>query len=137
MILLDTTPLVALCDRRDSYHRRAVGHLQTLARSAFATCDAVIAEACFHLVHQAPRQRLHALLDQLDVVALPAKLDRAYRKEVFDWLEKYADNEPDWADGCLAVLCGRDTTAEVWTYDSEFSTTWRRPDGTNIPLAVA
>ena len=55
---------------------------------------------------------------------------------MFDWLARHADHEPDWADGCLAVLSGLDTTARVWTYDSEFRTIWRRPDGTVIPLAV-
>ena len=28
--------------------------------------------------------------------------------EVLDWLTKYADHEPDWADACLAILSGRD-----------------------------
>lgn len=137
MILLDTTPLVALCDGRDSHHGRAVRHLQALTGSAFATCDAVITEACFHLGHPAQRQRLRALLDELDVGVFPESADRAYRTAVFDWLEKYGDNEPDWADGCLAVLCGRDTAAQLWTYDSEFRTIWRRPDGTRIPLTAA
>ena len=35
-----------------------------------------------------------------------------------------------------AVLCGRDKALKVWTYDGEFRTTWRRPDGTAIPLAT-
>jgi hypothetical protein len=40
------------------------------------------------------------------------------------------------ADGCIAVLSGRDRRLKVWTYDREFRTTWRRPDGTVIPMAV-
>lgn len=136
MILLDTGPLVALCDKRDPYHERAISDLKDLSGSAFATCEAVIAEACFHLGHQAQRLRLSALLDELDVVPLPARSDRRYRSEVFDWLVKYAEHEPDWADGCLAVLSGREAAAKVWTYDGEFGTTWRRPDGTTIPLLV-
>ncbi len=46
------------------------------------------------------------------------------------------DRLPDWADGCLAVLSGRHLNAKVWTCDREFRTTWRRPDGRAIPLAV-
>jgi hypothetical protein len=53
-----------------------------------------------------------------------------------DWLAKYADDEPDWADACLAALSGRDKDLTVWTYDREFQTTWRRLNGTAIPLAV-
>jgi hypothetical protein len=55
---------------------------------------------------------------------------------VFDWMEKYADHEPDWTDGCLAVLCGRDRSLKVWTCDTEFRSIWRRPDGSTVPLAV-
>ena len=56
--------------------------------------------------------------------------------EVLDWLTKYADHEPDWADACLAILSERDKNLKVWTYDREFRTTWRRSNGTVIPLAV-
>lgn len=136
MILIDTGPLVALCDVRDPKHETAVDNLQKLARAEFATCDAVVAEACFHLPRRAQRQRLRAVLDDLDVVAIPGATDAGFRYDVFAWLLKYADHEPDWADACIAVLCGGDRTLSVWTYDKEFHTTWRRPDGTRIPLAV-
>jgi hypothetical protein len=56
------------------------------------------------------------------------------------WLRRFNENnvdyQLDWADACRAVLCGRERDAKVWTYDREFRTTWRRPDGTAIPLAV-
>jgi predicted nucleic acid-binding protein len=136
VILVDAGPLVALCDRRDPYHGQAVAELQALAGSAFATCEAVLVEACFHLPHRVQRQRLRALLDRLDVAPLPAAPDSRYRRQVFDWLLKYADHEPDWADACLAVLCSEDAGARVWSFDREFRTTWRRRDGTAIPLAV-
>lgn len=56
--------------------------------------------------------------------------------EAFDWVARYADHQPDWADAILAVLCGRDRALRVWTYDREFRDVWRRPDGIRIPLAV-
>jgi len=99
-------------------------------------CDAVLTETCFHLPHQSQRQRLRVLLDDLGVKPVPAADEGAFWSEVFEWLMKYADYEPDWADGCLAVLSGRHKGAKVWTYDREFRTTWRRPNGTPIPLAV-
>jgi predicted nucleic acid-binding protein len=135
VILLDTSPLVALCDARDGKHRTAVVHLESLAAQDFAVCDAVLAEVCVHLPHRHQRQRLHSLLEQLDVHALPMTYERAFWVEVFEWLEKYADYDPDWADGCLAVLCGRDKQLKIWTYDRQFRTTWRRPNGTALPLA--
>jgi hypothetical protein len=82
------------------------------------------------------RQRLRALLHDLSVQPIPAMHERDFFLEVLDWLTKYADHEPDWADACLAILSGRDKDLKVWTYDRESRTTCRRPNGTAIPLAV-
>ena len=136
MILVDTTPLVALCDARDAKHGVAVKHLESLGSNEFGACDAVLTEACFHLPHRSQRQRLRALLRDLSMQPIPLMYEHDFFLEVLDWLTKYADHEPDWADACLAVLTGRDKDLKVWTYDREFRTTWRRPNGTAIPLAV-
>ncbi len=136
MILIDTAPLVALCDARDSKHPTAVKHLESLAGDEFATCDAVLTEACFHLPYQSQRHRLRALLHDLGAHPLPETHDSDFWFEVFAWLAKYVDHEPDWADACLAVLSGRDRELKVWTYDREFRTTWRRPNGTAVPMAI-
>jgi len=136
MILVDTGPLVALCDARDDKHAIALRQLRTLAAVDLAVCDAVVVEACFHLPHPSQRRRLRALLQDLRIRPVSIQDEWAFRLDVFDWLLKYEEHEPDWADACLAVLSGRDKTAKVWTYDREFRTTWRRPGGTAIPLAV-
>ena len=136
MILIDTGPLVALCDARDTKHRLAVQHLESLAASTFGTCDAVLTEACFHLPSKSQRQRLRALLRELDVDPAPTDFDLRFWSDTLEWLVRYADHEPDWADGCLAVLSGRDPQTKIWTYDREFKTVWRRPNGTVIPLAL-
>ena len=57
--------------------------------------------------------------------------------DVLDWLAQYSDHEPDFADGHLAVVSAIERRFKVWTYDSEFRTTWRRADGTRIPLALS
>src|SRR5262245_3563732 len=114
MIVLDTGPLVALCDNRDGKHKLAVRQLQTLSDDQFATCEAVITEACLHLPHTSQRQRLRALLRELDVEPIPVRLDPGLWSETFDWLARYAEHEPDWADACLAVLSGRDRQIRVW-----------------------
>ena len=108
MILIDTTALVALCDPRDSLNKTALRHLKTLARSPFAICEPVLAETCFHLSAVSQRKRLQATLEALDVTPAAIGDSTSLWEEVFNWLNKYADHEPDWADGCLAVLCGRD-----------------------------
>jgi predicted nucleic acid-binding protein len=134
LILLDTTPLVALCDSRDPYHARAVRQLKKLSQADFATCEAVLVETCFHLPHRAQRFRLRALLQGLDVTVVMAGVGSEGYEHVWDWLAKYADHTPDWADACLAVLSGRHRTSSVWTYDAEFAAVWRRPDDSIIPL---
>jgi len=136
MILIDTGPLVALCDPRDGLHRTAADDLRRFGRQPILVCDAVIVETCFHLPHAVHRARLQALLDELDIAPAAAH-GRAFQDDVFRWLANYADHEPDWADGCLAVLSERDRGLKIWTYDREFRTTWRRPDRTVIPLAGA
>jgi predicted nucleic acid-binding protein len=135
VILVDAGPLVALCDPRDSRHETAVNHLGRLAREGLCTCQAVVMESCFHLPHRSQRERLRALLDELDIEPLPTH-GPDFQADVFTWLLKYADHEPDWADGCIAVLCGHRPRVKVWTYDREFRMTWRKPDGKTIPLAV-
>jgi len=74
MILIDTGPLVALCDRRDSKHETAIGELEKLAKADFAICDAIVGEACFHLRRPAQRQRLRAALDQLNSIGCSASM---------------------------------------------------------------
>ncbi len=136
MIIVDTTPLVALCDARDSQHPTAVKELGKLAQAELCTCEAVLVECCFHLPHREQRQRLHALLDALAISSLPGHCNRDFWSDVLGWLAKYAEHEPDWADACIAVLSGQDRRLKVWTYDREFRTVWRRPDGSAIPMAV-
>ena len=89
----------------------------------------------FHLPHPVQRRRLALLLDELDIDSEPT-FDHVFRDEVFAWLEKYGEHEPDWADACIAVLCGRERRLKVWTYDGEFAAMWRKPDGRAIPLAI-
>jgi predicted nucleic acid-binding protein len=136
VILVDTTPLVALCDPRDALHARAVTDLDRLARRPLFVCGPVVTETCFLLEHRIHRQRLERLIRELAIQPLAVEEEGRVWSAVFQWLEKYADHAPDWADGYLAVASGLLPGARVWTYDGEFRTTWRRPDGKRIPLAV-
>jgi predicted nucleic acid-binding protein len=134
MILVDTNVLVALVDPRDGLHSRAVADLKKLIKKPLAVTTAVLVEACFALPSRHHRARLRAVLREFgikNVASSPAEAE-----DVFAWLDRYHEHEPDWADGHLAVLSGLDKTARVWTYDREFTKVWRRPDGTRVPLAT-
>lgn len=134
MILLDTAPLVALCDSRDALNRRALRDLDRLARDVFVLCSPVLTEACFLLSHRVQRERLRRFLGEFSVAAYRTEDEFRLWFEVFDWLIRYQEHDPDWADGYLAVVSERERGSRVWTYDREFRTTWRRPDGTRVPL---
>ena len=136
MILVDTAPLVALCDPSDGLHAMAARDLHRLRRQPLVMCTPVLTETCFHLAHAAQRQRLRRLLTEFLVVPYASDHEGELWLAVLYWLARYAEHEPDFADGYLAVVSGIERRSRVWTYDSEFRTTWRRIDGTRIPLAV-
>ena len=136
MILVDTTPLVALCDRADALHARAVRDLDRLVRQRLFVSDAVLAEALHLLGAASQRSRLAHLLEALPIGPWPDQDVVELRVEAFRWIERYAVHRPDWADATLVVASARAKKARVWTYDSEFRTTWRQPNGTRVPLAV-
>ena len=94
--------------------------------------SAVLTECAFLLSAKYLRQRLAFLLERLGIVAV--ELELPWWKDVFDWLDRYAEHEPDFADAQLAVISGRNRADKVWTYDREFRDIWRRPDGSKIPV---
>jgi predicted nucleic acid-binding protein len=136
VILVDTTPLVALCDPGDRLHRRALSDVDRVARRSLLVCAPVLTEACFLLDTAVQRRRLWQMLIGLGARPLTLDDEAWMWARVFAWLDKYADHQPDWADAYLAVASGIVKRARVWTYDAEFRTTWRREDGTRIPLAI-
>jgi predicted nucleic acid-binding protein len=136
VILLDTGAIVALCDPRDALNRRALHDLDRLAGGPLVLAAPVLTEACFLLPSRSQRARLRRFCADLSVEPYRSEDEARLRVEVFDWLLRYAEHDPDWADGYLAVVSGLERRSRVWTYDREFRTTWRRPDGTRIPLAV-
>jgi predicted nucleic acid-binding protein len=123
-------------DARDGLHAKAIKDLDRIARQPMGVTAPVLTEAAFLLEHPIQRQRLSRLIDALDVRPVEIGDESSSWAAAFEWLDRYADHRPDWSDAHLAVLSGIDRTAKVWTYDAEFRTTWRRPDGTRIPLAV-
>ena len=134
MILIDTNVLVGLVNPRDQHHAHSISDLQRFRGSPMGVVTSVLVESCALLPLRDQRLLLRATLEAVPMTPLAAPLDM--RREVFDWLDRYADHEPAYADGELAVLSGRHRRWRVWTYDAEFLRVWRRPDGTRIPLTT-
>jgi predicted nucleic acid-binding protein len=134
LILVDTGPLVALCEPRDRRNRTALRDLDRLPREPLLLCGPVLGEACFLLTSAAQRERLRRAVVTLRLQAYRSDDEDVLWAEIFAWMTRYGDHEPDWADAYLAVVAGTDPRFRLWTYDREFRTTWRCPDGTVIPL---
>jgi predicted nucleic acid-binding protein len=132
VILVDTNVLVALVDERDHLHERAARDLHRARGKPLLTIEAVLSESCFLLVRKAARQRLRFLLHALSVRRF--MLAEPWEDDVFAWLEQYSSHQPDFADAQIVIALSREPKWRAWTYDSEFRTTWRRIDGTRIPL---
>jgi predicted nucleic acid-binding protein len=124
---------------RAEYLRRrpgGPGNRRPSLKRGIVLCEPVLTEACFLLNHPVQRARLQRLVIEIGMSPPAIEDEKELRGEVFGWLARYSEHEPDWADGYLAVVSERQKGARVWTYDREFRTTWRRSDGTRIPLAV-
>ena len=134
MILVDTGPLVALIDPRDSLHRRSRADLAELTDPSFLVTVPVLTETYFHLRSRVARRKLRALLEELEVSV--REIASSTVGASMDWMDVYADHEPDFSDAVMVVLSSEIEGGLVWTYDREFHTTWRKRDGSAIPLAV-
>jgi len=132
LILVDTNVLVALVDERERLHTTAKRDLKRFEKRELGVTTAVLTECAFLLPAKYLRQRLAFLVEQLAVAAV--ELEPPWLMDVFDWLDRYAEHEPDFADAQLAVISGRKRVDKVWTYDKEFRHIWRRLDGSKIPL---
>jgi predicted nucleic acid-binding protein len=133
-VLVDTNVLIALVDRSDELHAKASGDLQKLAKAELCTTDAVLCESVFALARADQRGRLSLLLERLPIAPLGVDDPSALRREIFAWLAKYAEHEPDYADAELCVLAAWDKRLRIWTYDSEFTRVWRKPNGRRAAL---
>jgi predicted nucleic acid-binding protein len=74
------------------------------------------------LSHPVQRARLQRLIIEIGMTPLLIEDEKELRLEVFGWLARYAEHEPDWADGYIAVVSERHKGARVWSYDREFRT---------------
>jgi predicted nucleic acid-binding protein len=126
--IADTGLLVAFANRTDRHHGWAVG-LAEQVTEPLVTCDAVLAEASFHLEDAGV-----VLAMVQEKLVLPA-FDVAANLEQLAWLaRKYADRSPDLADLCLIRLSELHPKHRVLTIDEDDFRVYRRNKREAIPL---
>ena len=126
--IADTGFLVAFANRRDRHHAWAVG-LASQVTDPLLTCDAVLAEAAFHLRNTA------LVLEMVgDGLVTPA-FDLGQNLEQLAGLaRRYADRQPDLADLCLVRLSELHPRHAVITIDRQDFRIYRRNKREAIPL---
>jgi len=115
---LDTGPLVALLNRKDSFHRWSRDALDTLAPPLY-TCESVLSEACFLLRHSpAGPDAVLALVESGVLRAEFRATDHmpALRK----MMTKYRGVPMSFADACLVRMSESDSELSIVTLDSDF-----------------
>ena len=117
--LIDTGPLVALLDRRDSFHRWAYTCLKKLPYPLL-TCEPVITEACFLLADTRGAQTLILEMMGRGDLRIAFSLND-YANEISALMTQYRSVPMSLADACLVKMAELSAESTVVTIDSDFN----------------
>jgi predicted nucleic acid-binding protein len=127
--IADTGFLVAFANRRDRHFAWAYA-LAEQVHEPLLTCEAVLAEAAFHLNDSA----LVVGMIERGLVRIAFDLE-SHRAEVTKLAQRYADRHPDLADLCLIRMTELYPDHPVITVDGDFRV-YRRNRREVIPLIM-
>lgn len=126
--IADTGFLVAFGNRKDQHHAWAM-KLADRVTEPLLTCEAVLAEAAFHLGSSAI-----ALAFVTEGLVRPALVLGEHLIRLTELALRYADREPDLADLCLIRLSELNPRHPVITTDLNDFRIYRRGRRETIPL---
>jgi predicted nucleic acid-binding protein len=126
--IADTGFLVAFGNRNDRHHGWAV-ELARQVTEPLLTCEAVLAEAAFHLQNTAYVLELVA-----EGLVAPALDVQDERPRLLELARRYADRQPDLADVCVIRLSELHPRHPVITVDAADFRVYRRNRRDIIPL---
>jgi uncharacterized protein len=126
--IADTGFLVAFANRHDGHHDWAVGVAKQITEPLL-TCEAVLAEAVFHL--QNVKIVLALVREGLVEVAFDC---RDHWPQLETLAGRYADRKPDLADLCLIRLSELHPHHSVVTVDRDDFKVYRRNKREAIPI---
>lgn len=123
MILVDTGPLVALFDPKDSQHERCKGALKMIREPLYTTVP-VLTET-FHMLSPGSygSDRLRDFMHQGGLAVW--FMDQASLQRAFKLMEQYADHPMDLADASLIVSAEMLKTRNIFTIDRQDFSTYR------------
>jgi predicted nucleic acid-binding protein len=134
-ILLDSSVIVALLDRRDAGHKRCVAAIERVDQP-LATCEAVVTESC-HLLSHIPRASMEVLrnLEHGTFQIGFALSDNV--NAIHTLMAKYADTPASLADACLIHMANQLSTGDILTLDSDFlHYRWRKTRRFNLLIPL-
>ena len=126
--IADTGFLVAFANRRDRHHDWAVNLARDVS-TPLLTCEAVLAEAAFHL--GTVSLVLSMVRDGLITIAFDCK---AHLVQLATLAAKYGDRNPDLADLCLIRMSELFPHHPILTIDRKDFGVYRRNKREIIPL---
>jgi predicted nucleic acid-binding protein len=132
-VILDTGPLVALLDRRDSYHPWAIAQWADI-EPPLLTCESVVSEACFLLDQTSSGSAGVFQMLLRKAIALSFRLDD-HVKEIQKLREKYSDVPMSVADASLVRMAEHFSSSAVLTLDGDFKV-YRKNSRQTIPLIL-
>jgi uncharacterized protein len=133
--LLDTGPLVAYLDRRDSFHRQIAEQLGAFT-GQLVTTSAVITEA-MHLVTASfdGPEALAAFAHNVGLLVYECTQPLQLKDSV-NLMRKYFDTPMDFADATLVILADELNTFDILTLDRRGFSSYRTNRGKAFTLVL-
>jgi uncharacterized protein len=126
--IADTGFIVAFANRSDSHHEWALNLAQTITEPLL-TCEAVLAEAAFHL--KSPALVLALIEEEMLRIAFHCAGNLEQLKEL---ARRYEDRQPDLADLCLIRMSELFPKYVLITVDENDFRVYRRNKRESIPI---
>ena len=117
-IVIDSGPLIALFDKDDKYHHKALEFIKNLTGEVI-TNYAIITEVS-HLLDFSTRAQVDFLRWVFEGGLSIADIITEDLSRIIELTEKYPDLPMDFADASLVVLCERMKIRDIASIDKDF-----------------
>ena len=131
-VLIDTGPLVAILDGRDTHHEICVNQLQQIV-TPLLTCWAVVTEAAW-LLRDTPSAIQELLLSFNSGLMTLLPMDESALPWIAAFYRKYRKLTPQLADAALVYLAERENLDAVFTLDRRDFSVYRLAGGRALQI---